>query len=173
MKLRHSAYISNMYTCYSPYIIIHFGYVNVLHHMQVNQPGYVSLHNRYSWCYGPRRFPYQYGGIYSPDHAIAAFWQYHYLSNTSVTYYKGFRREEKNPLFEEIDDTIYKQTSQECGTFRFEAQWALIVTWEGMRGYGRYHVPWWPDTVRACVCVCVCACVRVCRCTCVHVFLHM
>ena len=143
-----------MYACYVDYIII---CINVLHHMQVWSRGYVSLKNGYYYsCWGPQTFPYRYGYYYSPNHAIAAFWHHRSLTNTSAVYYQVFLRQEKESLFKQIDDTIYKQTSQECGSFRFEAQWALIVTWDGIRGYGRYHAPWLPDTVSIlCVCVCV------------------
>ena len=144
--------------------------------MQVDALGYVWLNNGYySHCWGPRTFPYSYYRSYSrTGHTIAAFWQYQWLTNTSAVYHQVFLRQEKETLFKEIDETIYKQTSQECSSFRFESQWALIVTWEGMRGYGRYHVPWLPDTVSCvCACVCVCVCARVHTCACLYACLYV
>ena len=132
----------------------------LFHHMQVELNGMVALYNeRILYCWVSETFPYK--RIYDNDfanHVIAALWMHQWQSNTSVVYVKDFLRQEKEAVFREIDDAIYNQTSQECVTdrFKFRAQWALIVTWVGLRGYGHYHVPWIPDVVSVCVCACVC-----------------
>ena len=90
----------------------------------------------------PYPFPLPWWYTNTPKQLIAVFWQYSGLFETSAVYYNTFVRQENQTFFEGIDDIIHKQTSKECRTFRFEAQWVLSVTWLGMRDYQRFRTPW-------------------------------
>ena len=96
---------------------------------------------RWFTCRKPYPFPLPWWFTSTPKDLIAVFWQYYWLYHTSAVYYNTFVRQGNEALFQDIDDTIHKQTSKECRTFRFEAQWVLSVTWQGMRDYQRFRTP--------------------------------
>jgi hypothetical protein len=105
-------------------------------HLQVSELGYVSMHTEPSTrLYLNRNFPFN-GTVY--DRIVAAFWNNLCIDFSASVHYLNTTRKGNEDLFRTIDATIASRTSQECANFPFEAQWALIVTWEDITSY--YYV---------------------------------